>query len=84
MVLDSKGRLIMVTDETKSNIIVYDKSGKLLETWGHDYPGDPPVARLLPSDLYPQGLPGRYLKLTTNPTESANPARGRLSLPVQK
>lgn len=39
MVMDSKGRLIMVTDETKNNIIVYDKSGKLLETWGHDYPG---------------------------------------------
>lgn len=39
MVMDSKGRLIMVTDETKNNIIVYDKSGKLLETWGSDYPG---------------------------------------------
>lgn len=39
MVMDSKGRLIMVTDETKNNIIVYDKSGKLLETWGHTYPG---------------------------------------------
>nr|WKN39449.1 twin-arginine translocation signal domain-containing protein [Tunicatimonas sp. TK19036] len=39
MVMDSQGRLIMVTDETKNNIIVYDKSGKLLETWGHDYPG---------------------------------------------
>jgi DNA-binding beta-propeller fold protein YncE len=39
MVMDSKGRLVMVTDETKNNIIVYDKSGKLLETWGSDYPG---------------------------------------------
>ncbi|MDO1450959.1 6-bladed beta-propeller [Rhodocytophaga aerolata] len=39
MVLDSKGRLIMVTDEPKNNIIIYDKSGKLLKTWGSDYPG---------------------------------------------
>jgi hypothetical protein len=39
MVMDSQGRLIMVTDETKNNIIVYDKSGKLLETWGNTYPG---------------------------------------------
>ena len=39
MVMDSKGRLIMVTDETKNNIIIYDKSGKLLDTWGHDFPG---------------------------------------------
>ncbi len=39
MVMDSKGRLIMVTDETKNNIIIYDKSGKLLSTWGNQFPG---------------------------------------------
>ncbi len=39
MVMDKKGRLIMVTDEIKNNIIVYDKSGKLLESWGHEFPG---------------------------------------------
>ncbi len=39
MVMDSQGRLIMVTDETKNNIIIYDKSGKLLKTWGTAYPG---------------------------------------------
>ncbi len=37
MVLDSKGRLIMITDEIKNNIIIYDKSGKLIKTWGHEY-----------------------------------------------
>lgn len=39
MVMDKKGRLIMITDETKNNIIVYDKSGKLLTSWGHEFPG---------------------------------------------
>ena len=39
MVLDKKGRLIMVTDETKNNIIIYDRSGKLLTTWGKEFPG---------------------------------------------
>ena len=39
MVMDSKGRLIMVTDETKNNILIYDKSGKLLDSWGSEYPG---------------------------------------------
>lgn len=39
MVEDAKGRLIMLTNETRNNIIVYDKSGKLIETWGHSYPG---------------------------------------------
>jgi hypothetical protein len=39
MVEDSKGRLIMVGDEVKNNILIYDRSGKLLESWGHDFPG---------------------------------------------
>jgi hypothetical protein len=39
MVMDKKGRLIMVTDETKNNIIIYDRSGKLITTWGHEFPG---------------------------------------------
>lgn len=39
MVQDKKGRLLMITDETKNNILVYDRSGKLLESWGHEYPG---------------------------------------------
>lgn len=39
MVQDAKGRIILLTNETKNNIIIYDKSGKLLETWGHTYPG---------------------------------------------
>jgi len=39
MVMDSKGRLIMITDETKNNIIIYDKSGRLLDSWGTWFPG---------------------------------------------
>ena len=39
MVMDAKGRLIMVGDETQNNILVYDKSGKLLDHWGLSYEG---------------------------------------------
>ena len=39
MVQDSKGNILLLTNETKNNILVYDKSGKLLNSWGHDYPG---------------------------------------------
>lgn len=39
MVQDSQGRILMLTNHTKNNVIVYDKSGKLLEVWGTDYPG---------------------------------------------
>jgi peptidylamidoglycolate lyase len=39
MVQDSKGRIILLTNETKNNVIIYDKSGKLLTSWGAEYPG---------------------------------------------
>lgn len=39
MVQDQQGRIILLTNETKNNVILYDKSGKLINSWGHDYPG---------------------------------------------
>ncbi|MEP7109891.1 MAG: 6-bladed beta-propeller [Ferruginibacter sp.] len=39
MVQDRKGRIILLTNETKNNVLIYDKSGKLLTTWGNEYPG---------------------------------------------
>lgn len=39
MVQDKKGRIILLTNETKNNVMIYDRSGKLLSTWGTEYPG---------------------------------------------
>lgn len=39
MVQDSRGRVILLTNEVRNNVIIYDKKGKLLDTWGHEYPG---------------------------------------------
>ncbi|WP_147678049.1 NHL repeat-containing protein [Algibacter pacificus] len=39
IVQDSKGRIVMLTNHTKNNVIIYDKSGKLLDKWGTNYPG---------------------------------------------
>jgi len=39
MVMDSQGRLIMVGDDTHNNVLIYDKSGKLLDAWGVRYKG---------------------------------------------
>ena len=39
MVMDSQGRLIMVGDDVHNNILIYDKSGKLLDSWGIRYKG---------------------------------------------
>ena len=39
MVQDSKGRILLLTNETKNNVLVYDKNGKLLEAWAHQFPG---------------------------------------------
>jgi hypothetical protein len=37
--MDSKGRLLMIGDHTNNNILIFDKSGKLLDYWGTQYPG---------------------------------------------
>lgn len=39
MVQDSKGRLVMIGDNTRNNILIYDQSGKLLDSWGIRYKG---------------------------------------------
>lgn len=39
MIQDSKGRILLLTNETKNNILIYDKGGKLLDSWGHEFPG---------------------------------------------
>ncbi len=39
MVQDSRGRLLMLTNHTQNNVLIYDRSGKVLDTWGHDFPG---------------------------------------------
>lgn len=39
MVQDKKGRLILLTNETKNNVLIYDRSGKVIKTWGNQFPG---------------------------------------------
>lgn len=39
MVQDRKGRILLLTNETKNNIIIYNKSGRLIDTWGTVFPG---------------------------------------------
>ncbi len=40
MVLDSRGRILMTTTGAdNNNVLVYDKSGKVLESWGTEFPG---------------------------------------------
>lgn len=39
MIQDSKGRLIMLGDDIHNNILIFDKSGKLLDYWGSAFPG---------------------------------------------
>ncbi|WP_186754143.1 NHL repeat-containing protein [Echinicola salinicaeni] len=39
MVQDKAGRLILLTNETKNNLLFYDRSGKIIKSWGHEFPG---------------------------------------------
>ncbi|MES2995242.1 MAG: 6-bladed beta-propeller [Verrucomicrobiota bacterium] len=39
MVQVKDGRIFLFTNETKNNVIIYDKAGKLLGKWGTEWPG---------------------------------------------
>jgi sugar lactone lactonase YvrE len=39
MVQDNKGRILLLTNETKNNVLIFNTSGKLLNSWGHTFPG---------------------------------------------
>ena len=39
MVQDARGRIVLLTNETRNNLIIFDKSGKALTTWGSEFPG---------------------------------------------
>ena len=39
MVQDQKGRILLLTNETKNNVLIYDKNGKFLDAWGTEYRG---------------------------------------------
>ncbi len=39
MVIDAKARIIMLTNHTKNNVIIYDSGGNLIEVWGSEFPG---------------------------------------------
>ena len=39
MVCDREGHLILLTDHTANNVVVYDRAGKLVHKWGTSFPG---------------------------------------------
>jgi hypothetical protein len=39
MIQDAKGRILLLTNETKNNVIIYNKSGSFIESWGTEFPG---------------------------------------------
>jgi peptidylamidoglycolate lyase len=39
MLQDAQGNIVLLTNETKNNVIFFDKSGQLLRTWGTEFAG---------------------------------------------
>lgn len=39
MVQNSQGNIMLLTNETKNNVIVYSKSGQFINSWGTQFPG---------------------------------------------
>ncbi|MEQ8706229.1 MAG: 6-bladed beta-propeller [Phaeodactylibacter sp.] len=39
LVQDKQGRILLLTNHTRNNILIYNRDGKLLDAWGTEYPG---------------------------------------------
>ena len=39
MVQDARGRIFLLTNETRNNVLIYDTGGQLKASWGREYPG---------------------------------------------
>ena len=39
LVVDREGHILLFTNETKNNVIVYDRKGRLVHKWGTQFPG---------------------------------------------
>ena len=39
LVVDREGHIILFTNETRNNVIVYDRKGRLVHKWGTQFPG---------------------------------------------
>ncbi len=39
MVQDRSGRILLLTNHTQNNVLIYSKDGRLLDSWGNTFPG---------------------------------------------
>lgn len=39
LAMDSQGRIFLVTDHPKNNVLIYSRTGELLDAWGSMFPG---------------------------------------------
>jgi len=95
MVQDAKGRVVLLTNETKNNVIFFDKKGKLLETWGHEFPGAHGltiygeeeqfflVTDTVKNQFYKTTLNGRIIKTWDFPVESGKYKEAKQFVPTE-
>lgn len=80
MVQDPAGNIMLLTNETKNNLLIFTPSGKLLKTWGHEFPGAHGltltgdvlfITDTVKHQVYKTSLKGEVL-LTLDPTKEDN------------
>jgi len=95
MVEDAKGRIVLLTNETKNNVIFFDKKGKLLETWGHDFPGAHGltifgegeqfflITDTIKNQFYKSTIDGRIINTWNFPVESGKYTEAKQFVPTE-
>ncbi len=96
MAQDHLGRIVLLTNETKNNVVFFDRSGKVLKTWGHEFPGAHGLTligngkdqRLFITDtekhqFYQTSLDGKLITTWDFPAETGNYKEAKQFVPTE-
>jgi len=92
MVQDASGKIILLTNETRNNIMIFNTSGKLLKTWGNSFPGGHGltlsgdtlfITDTVKHQVYKTSLQGEILLTLDAPKEDNLYPRNELFVPTE-
>lgn len=96
MAISSNGLIYLLTNDTKNNILVFNKDGHVVNSWGHEYPGAHGltlhnengteflyITDTVRHEVYKTDLQGRLLMTIGFPKETNLYARAEAFIPTE-
>jgi len=94
MIQDRKGRIVLLTNETKNNLIFFNRKGKVMQSWGHEFPGGHGltfteddqllfITDTVRNQFYKSSLDGKIIQTWNFPVESGKYTEAKQFVPTE-